>query len=330
MKTNRSKTPERVRTRKNSERIPDMRPIITVASAILAAAVLLHGAACGAGRERVIVYLLDGTSVEGELIELSAKYVKVDPDGSVSFRAIAADDIERVVLPDSGREYIYPLEEGDIDPDFTKNLEKKEKRRREGLSRVALSFGGGLNIPAGDYYEGLGTGYGADVGMQLRFAQDGPDDSAILFGISYRYGTLGIDDEVFCVYDYLLGDDICVELTECSLHHWVFDLGITTPVTKNRSFAYFTVGISILQHYLTGFAYTSSETFPEETTDDTRAALNFSIGGVLGMTERMGWGIDFGFDFIMENSYNSYYYYDSGPDVAGMVFTMSTGLVVEL
>jgi len=94
-----------------------MKTAITVL--ILALAVSTH-----ANAGDVYVYCKDGSKIRAQVISISTERVKIDPEGPITLRTIAAAEIDSIVSMSGGTPVIFPLADDVAIPSFGKYREE--------------------------------------------------------------------------------------------------------------------------------------------------------------------------------------------------------------
>ena len=307
---------------------------ITACALILLAIFVLPTGASASDTLIAVVYLKDGTQVEGILLQLAAEQVRIDPDGPVSLRTIPADEIERVEISETGQVYRYPLSAANIDTDLQEDAYAAQQRSTDGLRPFAFLFSLGFTATTGDYYEGAGSGFGFQGGFQYRFAETDPWGSSFFLGCNFRYSMPGWDtDRLYVGTDGI--DDVYIVYDDLTVKELSFEAGRTTRLSKTETYGYMIAGLAAV--WTTGSAYLEAggeRVGTEESYSESKAAFRFQLGGVIGLSPQLGLDLRGGADFLLTKSSSasgSYYgYYGDSPSVAGVLLMFDAGVVWEL
>jgi hypothetical protein len=289
-------------------------------------------AICLAGTPKeIIIYLVDGGTEQGTVLQITDKFIKIDPPGAILVRTIQADKIESVEFVGTGERLSFPLAKDRIPGDLQVDPRERQARRSDGLRPFAITFLLGRSATGGDYYEGIGAGLGFEIGGKYRFSQDNPYGSSFFVGMSYRYSAPGLDEDRFVF------ENVDVVFENVWIHQYNIEFGYTSDVDKSDSYMYLLTGLSVVDTKATGHAEYSGYRYPSITHGDTRPALRILGGGVIGINKRIGIDIRLGWDFLFAKSeeneyyYNNYYNnYNDNTTVMGRIMSIDVGLVWEL
>lgn len=300
---------------------------------VLALVLFLAGRALAEEPAEVIVHTKDGSEIHGTLISISPEMVRIDPDGSVSLRTFAGDEIASVYLVAEDRTLSFPLnpqviEQGDLP---TRLDDRHGRSGFNGLKPFALTFGGGMSTTSGQYYEGIGSGVGFQIGAQYRFVRGRGRQPSFFLGASYRYSAPDISMSQFYGWDPYLGE-VMVVLEDARIHHFVLEAGVTSKLSASDSYFWAVFGGGIIKNTLSGYVIVGGERSESTDASDTKIGLRLAGGGVIGLSGSLGLSLSVGIDAIVidNDKDDSYYYYSSeAHDVIGGVFLFDLGLVYE-
>ncbi len=275
---------------------------------VLLASFLFAVSVSALGTPKVIVELTDGNTVEGVLLQLTTQFVKIDPEGPVSLRTIPADEVSSVHVTDTGHTYTFPLSEDEIPSDLSQEVKFFKVDRRSGFRSFAITLSGGLTSTAfgsksGDYYEGIGSGPGFQIAIRYRFPEDDRYRKRFFLGLTYRFSSPGLEQESYLVGWYGTGNPVYVEFEHMYIHHIGFEAGVTTNAINKDSYFYFLMGAVALENKLTGHVRigggTEATDTPSTTVSDGVAAGRLGVGGVIGLTPRIGLAFSLTADLLL-------------------------------
>ena len=276
----------------------------------------------------VIIHLNDGKTIQGAVVQITKDFIKIDPEGPIMVRTIPGYKIESVEFVGSGEKLSFPLDESQIPGDLSEDPRVRQSKRSDGLRPFALTFSLGRSSAGGDYYEGIESGLGIQVGGCYRFEQDGPYGRTFFLGFSYRHSSPSLSITRIPIYGY----EVSVVLENCRIHQYNFDFGTTTKVSRTDSYLYLTMGVSIVDTKITGHVEENGYVYPSETVGDSKAALRLLGGGVKGISPSLGVDVRVGYDLLVtkaERSEYSYYGSSDGPDVLGNILSIDVGVIWE-
>jgi hypothetical protein len=138
---------------------------------LIIASLLCVPKAASANSYHAIVNFKDGKTLSGKLLQMTSTAVGIDPDGPVSYRMIAAEEIASVYVKELDRTFTFPISPEEIPPAFS------QQRR----SAVAPGF-----LPAPSGLWGFGFTYGYAAGL-AEYAIDGFESTE--FGGGEHFGA---------------------------------------------------------------------------------------------------------------------------------------------
>lgn len=275
----------------------------------------------------VVIYLNDGKTIQGTVIQITKDFIKVDPEGPISLRTIPGDRIESVEFVSTGKKLSFPIDESQIPDQLNEDPRARQGKRSDGLRPFALTFSLGKSSAGGDYYEGIESGVGIQAGGYYRLSLDDLVDYTFFIGFSYRSSSPSLS--ITRVY---IDFETSVVFEKCRINQYNFDFGVTTKVTKSDSYLYYIMGLSVVDTKLTGHVEASGYIYPSETVGDSRPAFRMLVGGVLGINRRLGVDARVGYDFLFtKTERNQYSYYGSTNNTAvlGHILSFDVGVVWE-
>jgi len=310
---------------------------------ILAAVLLLFclGHVTEAKDYNVVVSLKDGSSVKGILLQLTEEGVKIDPEGAVSFRSIADEEIDSVYVEKLDRTLLYPLSAGEIPPELS-GLNSKVRvsmgrtlpRETSGFRTFALTLTGGIvTTGPGDkeYYEGFTTGPTYQVGLRFNIPEDDPHSNRIFLGLLYHYSSIHAEDESILMGWDEFGVPIYMVFDPLHVQNIGFEIGATTNTIGTDSYLYGLIGLSFLKHTLTARAEYDGTTLASTTVNDSQTGIRLGGGGVIGLSSRTGIEIKVAWDLLLSRSSSNYYYYgQTSPESNGGLLSLTVGLCFDL
>lgn len=210
--------------------------------------------------------------------------------------------------------------------------QKRELSRREDLCygprfRGMLSGGIGYGIPAGDWFEGITSGFAAEGALRMGVAKD------FFVGFGYKHQWLGVEDSYqnYCYYDEF-DDYRCVPLDwDVHLDEFYFLFGWMTPVLAYADpFAYLEFGIGGIEHDMT-LGESVDDAYDSLENDEMKFGMLFAVGGVYPLSREIGLNVEA--DMRLTGEGDEYDHCDPCGDYSGStgyLFGFKVGLVAML
>jgi len=275
---------------------------------VMVAACFAIPAMAGIEGDTATVYLKDGSMVHGKLLQATENMLRIDPDGAVGLRTLMAEKVDRIKLDGSGRVLSFPLNQDDLTDSKYEEFQSASgigsATYSSGLGRFGVSLGLGRVSPLGDYYEGIGSGFAYELAGLIRFS---PDLRAGSFFLRMTLAKASIDGTY---NDYYSGTNYSFE---GNIRDIGAEFGRTTSLSKNDTHLWGSMGLGFIKSTLISYS-------------ESKTALRFGAGAVIGVNEKAGVCLNVTGDFILKKGSSSgSYYYDDSPDVAGMVLVYTIG-----
>jgi len=181
----------------------------------------------------------------------------------------------------------------------------------------------GYGIPAGDWFEGLTSGFSGGAALRCAIADN------LYLGFSYKRQWLGVEDSFkeVCSEE---GDD-CVSLDwDVHLDEFFFVVGWMSPVLDDASpFAYAELGFGGIEHVMDIDA-SAEDRSASVGSNETKFGMLFAIGGVFPFSKEFGLNVEGDLRLTGEGDDEYDPYYGSYSGTSGILFGFKVGFVAML
>jgi hypothetical protein len=283
------------------------------------------------------VYLKNGGTVNGIILDITTNAVKLDPPGPVSLRTILSSEIDSIVIPDLDTTLIFPLQNTGLTPKVGNYLRQSKNSGKSPVS-FALSLTGGLSAFGLDYYEGYTHGPSFEGELRLYLNLDDEADSHPYIAIAYRHSSAGVDSDLKkTLYGYT-GDGypVYIVMEPLSVTHVGFRVGIASKkkLAGSSSQYSFHVGLSMLSNEGSGRSEVEIGSahiiLSRASISDDKLGFNMAFSFIKGIKRSMGLRFSFGYELFITNVEKDpygYEYYDKYYGGGALLF--DGGLIFE-